>query len=372
MKVLCRASVLLVLALLLLSTPAVAQDILRVCFFDVGQGDAVLIQSPSGQNVLYDGGPSTASVLDHLRRLGVSRLDLVIASHNHADHITGLAAVLDRFRPRFYMDNGIPATTQIYQRVLESVRSSGSQLLEPSARLISLGDVAIQVLPPPGNLSWEQNNNSIGIIVEYGEFRLSLAGDADQREWDWWLKSQANLLRPVQVHKASHHGSSNGDISAAISRLAPKSVVISVGGNNGYGHPAAEALALYRDATVYRTDLHGTIVVEANQSGQYAVHTGQGEAPRPPPATTTTAIPAITPIPPAVRSAPTAPTCIDINTASARELEAIIHIGEVRAREIVALRRIQPFQSVQDLTRVNGIAVARVRDIIAERKACVR
>ena len=94
------------------------------------------------------------------------------------------------------------------------------------------------------------------------------------------------------------------------------------------------------------------------------MHTGQGQAPRPPPATT--AIPTSHAAPASVS------TCIDINTASVGALQAIIHIGEVRAREIVALRRIQPFQSVQDLTRVNGIAVARVRDIIAERKACVR
>jgi competence protein ComEC len=362
LNVLRRTSVLFVLALLLFYTPTVAQDLLRVHFFDVGQGDAVLIQSPSGQNLVYDGGPSTGGMLAELNRLGVSKVELVIASHNHADHISGLPAVLARFRPRFYMDNGIPATTFTYIRVLEAVHSAGSQLLEPTAGRISLGEVVVHVLPPPGN--GDQKDNSIGVIIEYGAFRLSLAGDASPREWEWWLKSQSSLVRPVQVHKASHHGSADGDISTAISRLAPKAVVISVGGNNSYGHPTAEALALYRNATVYRTDLHGTIVVEADRSGRYTVHTAQGQAPRPPPVTTAI---------PTSRAAPASPsTCIDINTASAGELEAIIHIGEVRAQEIVALRRVQPFRSVRELTRVNGIAAGSVRDIIAEGKACVR
>src|SRR4030095_7298231 len=244
----------------------------------------VLIQSPSGQSAVYDGGRNSGSLLAELNRLGVSRIDLVIASHNHADHITGLAAVLERFRPRFYMDNGIPATTLTYQRLLEAVRSAGSQLLEPTVRRISLGDVVVQVLPPPGNPSWEQNDNSSGLIVEYGSFRMSLAGDAEQREWAWWLESHSNLLRPVQVHKASHHGSRNGDSSEATNRLAPKAVIVSVGAGNGYGHPHPGALLLYTDASVYRTDLRGTIVVEADRSGRYTVRTGRGEGPRPPPA----------------------------------------------------------------------------------------
>src|SRR4030095_15598273 len=111
----------------------------------------------------------------------------------HASQFTCLASVLERFRPRFYMDNGIPATTLTYQRLLEAVRSAGSQLREPTVRLISLGDVVVQVLPPPGNPSWEQNDNSSGLIVEYGSFRMSLAGDAEQREWAWRLAAHSHL-----------------------------------------------------------------------------------------------------------------------------------------------------------------------------------
>jgi DNA uptake protein ComE-like DNA-binding protein len=124
------------------------------------------------------------------------------------------------------------------------------------------------------------------------------------------------------------------------------------------------ALLLYTNASVYRTDLHGTIVVEADPSGRYTVRTGQDEAPRPPPAV------AVTPTANVVSNP--ASSCIDLNTASAGTLRAIVHIGEVRAQEIVRLRRIQPFGSVQDLMRVSGIGSARLRDIVAEGKACVR
>ena len=276
-----------------------AQPPLRITFLDVGQGDAVLIESPSGQAALYDGGPSSEAVLGYLEQRGIDTLDLVVASHNHADHIGGLAAVLRRYRPRFYLDNGVPATTQTYRRVLEAVDGAGSELLEPTSRRINIGEVVLNILPPPGQPGWDQNDNSVGLLVEYGTFRLLLAGDAEGRQWEWWLRETAALLQPVHVHKASHHGSRNGDTATALSRLRPEVVVIGVGAGNSYGHPHADALALYQSqgATVYRTDQHGTVVVVAQRSGQYRIAVERGQGARPPP-TATTPTSAVTPDPP--------------------------------------------------------------------------
>ncbi len=360
----------LITVLLLAWAPIVlAQDALRVHFVDVGQGDGVLIQSPSGQNVVYDGGERATTMLEYLRRVGVSQIDLVIASHNHADHIGGLAEVVRQFRPRFYMDNGIPATTLTYQRLLEAVRGSGAQLLEPTARRISLGDVAIVVLPPPGIASWDQNDNSVGMVIEYGAFRLSMAGDAEGRQWGWWLDRHAEQLGRVQVHKASHHGSRNGDTGAGIARLSPEVVIVSAGQGNSYGHPDPEILRLYasQGATVYRTDLHGTVVVEAESSGRYTVRVERGEGARPP----TTGPPASTATAPQSRERPST-ACVNINTANGADLERIIQIGPARAQQIIELRRVRPFASVNELTRVSGIAAARLREIIAQGLACVR
>ncbi len=248
---------------------------LEIHVLDVGQGDAILIRTPEGRTVLYDGGPSRTAALDHLRELGVESLDLVVASHPHADHIGGLAAVIEAYRPPSVLDNGLPHTTQTYERYLVAVHEAGSRLLEPEARTLTLGSVALDVLPPPGVASWGLNDNSVGIVVRFGAFRMTLGGDAEGRQWAWWLDEGHVPEGPVEVHKASHHGSRNGDTAGAIGRLAPRTVVIGVGAGNQFGHPHDEALALYRGvgATIVRTDRDGTVSITATSDGRFRVGT---------------------------------------------------------------------------------------------------
>jgi competence protein ComEC len=371
--------VLLAFVLLLASPWLSAQEPpppLRVHFVDVGQGDGVLIQVPTGQNVVYDAGENPDRMRDYLTARGVSVLALAIASHNHADHIGGLPAILQSLKPTYYMDSGVPASTETHRRVLEAVTAAGSQLLEPIARRITMGDVALTIVPPPGIPDWDQNDNSIGVVVEYGAFRMSLGGDAEPREWAWWRIHQAGWLRPVQVHKASHHASSNGDTPEGIAALMPRAVVVSAGAGNSYGHPDPAALQLYANAgaQVFRTDFHGTVVIEAQISGAYTVRVERGEGAQPPPGPMPAPTPGPTPTPPPPPPpAPTPqPSCIDINMAGFVELQGIIHIGPERAQQIIDLRKIQPFRSVNDLERVSGIGPARLADIIREGKACVR
>ena len=268
----------LILALFVLCLPLGAcsaqppvEASLTLRFIDVGQGDAILIQAPNGQNVLIDGGRYQDRVLAYLRELDISSLDLIIASHADFDHIHGLIEVVSHYRPTFFMDNAMPHTTQTYAELLMAVQAAGSQLLEPTQRTISLGDVSLRILPPPGDESLGQNDNSIGVIVTYGDFRASLTGDSEAAEWNYW--ENENLLEPVQVHKSSHHGSENGDIPLTMSRLQPEVVVISVGEGNSYGHPTERALRLYAavGASIYRTDLQGSITVKAQQDGSYDV-----------------------------------------------------------------------------------------------------
>ena len=222
---------------------------------------------------------------DYLAGIGITQASLVVASHNHSDHIGGLAEVLSFLRPPYYMDSGVPASTLAYAGVLEAAAAAGSALLEPTSRRIALGDVSLVVVPPPGIAAWDQNDNSIGLIVEFGAFRLSLAGDAEPREWAWWTTHHPEWLTPVHVHKASHHGSANGDTADAIARLSPEIVIVSAGQGNAYGHPDPAALRLYADtgAQVYRTDVHGTMIVEAEPSGRYTVRVERGEGAQPPP-----------------------------------------------------------------------------------------
>jgi competence protein ComEC len=267
---------------------------LELHFFDVGQGDAVLIRAPDGRAVLYDGGESGDRLLAHLERVGVTSLELVIASHNHADHIGGLAAALERYRPRFVLENGIPHTTRTYERFLRAVADAGSQLLAPSRRVILLDSVRLTVIPPPGVAPMGHNDNSVGLLIEYGEFRATLLGDSEPDQQRWWLEHHGDLLGPVHVHKSSHHGSARGDTPEMLRSLRPEAVIIGVGADNRYGHPTDAALALYRDvgARVYRTDRHGSVTVEAGgggvsvftvRPGSQSDHWHPGSPARPPP-----------------------------------------------------------------------------------------
>lgn len=255
------------------STSAQGQR-LEVHFIDVGQGDSVLIRSPSGQNVLYDGGRRDDDALAYLQSVGVTSLDLVIASHPDADHIGGLEEVVRYYQPRFFLDNGLPHTTQTYFGLLEAVEAAGAQVIAPTARTISLGDASLQVIPPPGQESLGNNDNSVGVIISYGDFDVALTGDAEEAQFSWWLANVPELLRQVEVYKSAHHGSPNGDSVESVTTFSPETVVISVGEDNSYGHPSPEALALYDSvgANVYRTDRSGTVVVSASADGQFLVN----------------------------------------------------------------------------------------------------
>lgn len=259
---------------------AYAQE-LELHFIDVGQGDAVLIQSPTGQNMLYDGGRPSEVALEYLRSIGVTRLDLVIASHTDADHIGGLKAVVEAYRPRFYIDNDIVADSDVYQGLTSSVRALGITELEPTARRIGLGAASLQIVPPPGDESLGTNSNSVGVIVTHGDFRAALTGDVEPEEFSWWLENVSDLLQPVQVYKSSHHGSTNGGTLESVTTFAPETIVISVGEDNTYGHPEPETLALYASvgADVYRTDRSGTVVVSATADGRYTVNAQPSSAP---------------------------------------------------------------------------------------------
>lgn len=249
---------------------APAAEPLEMRFLDVGQGDAVLLRE-AGRTVLVDAGPSDR-VVARLRALGVESIDLLVASHNHADHIGGMDAVLDSFPVRAYLDNGYPATTRIQARVLERVEAEGATYLAPTPRTISLGEARIRVIPAPEGVAGdEQNDRSLALLVERGRFRALLTGDSEVELLNALLA--ASPPPDVDVLKAPHHGSRNGLTPAWLARTRPEVVVISAGAGNPYGHPHATALRYYcaGGRTVYRTDLQGEVVVEARADGSYAV-----------------------------------------------------------------------------------------------------
>lgn len=242
-------------------TCSLAAD-LRLLFLDVGQGSATLLLTPDDRAALIDGGRSYGRIEPVLAGLGVTQLDLIVASHADADHIGGLVDAVRLHSPGAFLDNGLPHTTQLYGRLLEAVEQSNALYLEGFRRTLTLGDVTVEVLPPP-YLTADQNSNSVGIIIQYGGFRALLPGDATKLEQEWWLQEYPELLAGVNVYAAAHHGSRTGDELSFVAWLDPQVIVISSGAGNQYGHPHAETLAAYLAVAgfVLRTDEDGTILI---------------------------------------------------------------------------------------------------------------
>jgi competence protein ComEC len=242
---------------------------LTVSFLDVGQGDAILIRSPEGKVALVDAGPSR-DVLGILKDEGVDKIDVAISSHHHADHIGGMADVIKKYEPKVYVDSGSSQTSAVYRKVLSAVDQAGCQLVQPkkdSERKIELGSVVLRLFPQPPEDEGNENNNSVGIRVEYQEFSLLLTGDSQESEQSWWLKNvDDGLYRHVAVMKAPHHGSRNGMNLAWLKATKPEFVVISCGRENSYGHPHEATVRLLTRLNVSgkRTDVDGTITIETD------------------------------------------------------------------------------------------------------------
>jgi competence protein ComEC len=255
------------------TAPAQVGESIRITFLDVGQGDAVLIRSPEGQTALVDAGWS--SPVTSLRALDVDEIDLLVATHPHADHIGGMVDVINSIPVHFYMDNGQTHTTATYEGLASTLQQrTDITYLIAEPRSISLGSVEIEVLPLLPIASTDFNNRSIGLVVRYGDFSAFLSGDSEVEELSSWVRR--GVVPDVTVLKAPHHGSYNGFTSEFLADAEPEVVAISVGSNT-YGHPHAEALEAYTYAaeTVLRTDLDGQITIVGYEDGRYEVVLGE-------------------------------------------------------------------------------------------------
>ena len=255
------------MAALPLVEPPAAPTKLTVRFLDVGQGDATLIQDPSGAAVLFDGGRADARVANLLRNAGVRRLALVVATHHSADHHGGLAEVLRRFPVDLLLENGDDTTDPTFAELLATARTAGVPIRSArTGQVLRAGGLTVRVLwPPPraaGPAPEDPNPRAVVAIVSAGAFDLFLSADAE---------SSAILpleLPPVEAMKVPHHGSSDPGLPEVLDRLRPRLAAIEVG-ENSYGHPHPSTLAALRAARVptYRTDRDGTVSLTIDQRG---------------------------------------------------------------------------------------------------------
>ena len=239
-------------------------DAYTVSFLDVGQGDATLIQVPGGATVLIDGGPGSA-VVDRLTERGVTRLDAVILTHPHADHLGGLEAVLGKFPVAAFFDAGFPDSSPAYRDLLKAVANKGVPYDSlRKGRELTYGDLTLTCLSPgdtekPDDL----NSNSVVTLASYHGLDILCPGDAEG-------ETLASLDLPqVEVFKIGHHGSKDASLKKILEKLQPDTTVISVGEGNTYGHPAADTLDKLSQAgtRIMRTDRQGTIRVSLTDAG---------------------------------------------------------------------------------------------------------
>lgn len=252
---------------------------LELHFLDVGQGDAIAIRTPAGRWVLVDAGPrddrydaGTRRVLPFLRAHGVRRLEAVVLTHPHADHIGGAAAVLNGLPVGRLIDPGLAVGSAVY---LETLRTAEQRnvpyALARSGRKITIDGVVLEVLWPHGKmLDGVEDANEISAVLQlhYGNFAALLTGDATEAVEQALVAEHGDALR-AQVLKAGHHGSRTSSSPVLLDAVQPELVVISAGRRNFYGHPAPEVMdrLARRGIAVARTDRHGTVSVRTDGTG---------------------------------------------------------------------------------------------------------
>jgi competence protein ComEC len=247
----------------------------RVSFLDVGQGDATLVQDGPRAAVLFDGGPPEARTYRLLRRAGVTRLALVVATHASRDHHGGLLEVLRRVPTGALLDGGDGTRDPGFAAVLAEARRRGVRRIAPRAgQTLAAGRLRIRVLGPPprppGPPPEDPNPRALATVVSAGSFDLFLSGDAE---------SPALLgydLPRVEAMKVSHHGSADPGLPELLRRLRPSVAAIEVGAGNSYGHPTEPTLTALRGSVphVYRTDRDGTVRVDVDGSAM-SISTGR-------------------------------------------------------------------------------------------------
>ena len=262
-----------------------ASGTLEVYFFDVGQGDSELIRLPGGENILIDAGTSSTEdeLVGELRSFGAETLDLVVATHPHADHIGGMAAVIDAFDVRQVVmprisESDTP-TTKTYENLLQSIADKGLTITpaEPGDELLSSGGAVLTVLAPNGEDYGDLNNYSVVLRLTYGEDSFLFTGDAEEASEEEMLSLDWPLT--ATVLKCGHHGSETSTSPAFLDAVSPQYAVISCGVDNDYGHPDAVTLEKLEaaGAEVFRTDLQGTILASTEGSGVTMTALGKAE-----------------------------------------------------------------------------------------------
>lgn len=260
----------------------VEDRLLRLKVYDVGQGDSIFINTPLGQHILVDGGPNSKSLSLLLKDLppGPCRLDLLVLTHPHNDHLSGLNDVMRFCSIDLLLTTGHKVDTKVFQKWLSLVDEASrsgrlKSITKPTSfETIDFGNLRLKVLWPVDD-SWASqdntNNDSIVLLISYGGFDALLTGDAEK---DVLEALRLNKDRGIEVLKVSHHGSIDGLNKGFLSLVKPLVSVISVGKGNKYNHPSPITVRYLESlgSKVFRTDLSGTVMVSTDGNFGFTVN----------------------------------------------------------------------------------------------------
>jgi len=244
-----------------------SNNILEVCFFDVGQGDSIFIETPNKKQILIDGGPDKI-ILEKLNKAMPfydRTIDLFILTHPDADHITGLVSVLEYYDVKYILTSGIKNDTAVYKEWRDLIEKKNiSLILAQSGQKIFLEqDVILEIIWPEQSsiesFSKPANNASVVSRLVYGDIEFLLTGDIEKKVENYLINQNLNL--ESDILKAPHHGSKTSSNDNFIEIINPQVSVISVGRDNRYNHPNDEVLESLKDSIIYRTDKNGDIKI---------------------------------------------------------------------------------------------------------------
>jgi len=285
---------------------------LKVHYIDVGQADSILIQAPSGKSMLIDAGNNSdgQAVVNYVKNQGISKLDIVVGTHPHEDHIGGLDTVINSLDIGQVVMPNVTHTTQAFKDVLTAVQNKGLKITSAKPGVsLDLGEgVSTSVLAPVKANYNELNDYSAVIRLAFGGTSFLFTGDAEAKSESDMISSGTSLS--ATVLKVGHHGSATSSSQPFLNKVKPSYAVIMAGKDNSYGHPDQEVLNRLTNigAKIFRTDINGTIIATSDGSTvTFNTSPTEVKASAPSPAPAPAPTPAPTPSPPPPTAKPDTP-----------------------------------------------------------------